>query len=189
MRIAFYGASLLSSYRNGAATDYRGLLGDLAARGYEIHFYEPEPCDRQEQRGMDPPPWARLVLYPATASGLGEVVTAAAGAQIVVKSGGAGAFDDELLERVMSAAPVDALRVFWDVDAEATLRGIRNQPSHPLRRALPHLDLVLTRGGGDPVVRDYRALGARRCAPVHGGAQVDSLFREVAAHLRGRCAA
>ena len=29
MRIAFYGSSLLSSYWNGAATYYRGLLRDL----------------------------------------------------------------------------------------------------------------------------------------------------------------
>ena len=33
MKIAFYGSSLLSSYWNGAATYYRGLLRDLARRG------------------------------------------------------------------------------------------------------------------------------------------------------------
>ena len=32
MKIAFYGSSLLSSYWNGAATYYRGLLRDLSAR-------------------------------------------------------------------------------------------------------------------------------------------------------------
>lgn len=34
MNIAFYGSSLLSSYWNGAATYYRGLLQDLARRGH-----------------------------------------------------------------------------------------------------------------------------------------------------------
>jgi spore maturation protein CgeB len=33
MKIAFYGSSLLSSYWNGAATYYRGLLADLNRRG------------------------------------------------------------------------------------------------------------------------------------------------------------
>ena len=33
MRIAFYGSSLLSSYWNGAATYYRGILRELAERG------------------------------------------------------------------------------------------------------------------------------------------------------------
>ena len=34
MKIAFYGSSLVSSYWNGAATYYRGLLSDLARRGH-----------------------------------------------------------------------------------------------------------------------------------------------------------
>ncbi len=38
MKIAFYGSSLLSSYWNGAATYYRGLLNDLASRGHRNHF-------------------------------------------------------------------------------------------------------------------------------------------------------
>ena len=33
MKIAFYGSSLLSSYWNGAATYYRGILGELPAFG------------------------------------------------------------------------------------------------------------------------------------------------------------
>ena len=35
MRIAFYGSSLLSSYWNGAATYYRGILRELAERGHD----------------------------------------------------------------------------------------------------------------------------------------------------------
>ena len=48
MKIAFYGSSLLSSYWNGAATYYRGLLQALAALGHEISFYEPDILDRQQ---------------------------------------------------------------------------------------------------------------------------------------------
>ena len=39
MNITFYGSSLLSSYWNGAATYYRGLLQALAAYGHDITFY------------------------------------------------------------------------------------------------------------------------------------------------------
>ncbi len=66
MKIAFYGSSLLSSYWNGAATYYRGLLRDLARRGYDITFYEPDAFDRQKHRDIDPPEWAKVVVYPAT---------------------------------------------------------------------------------------------------------------------------
>ncbi|MBW8745678.1 MAG: hypothetical protein JF628_15325, partial [Sphingomonas sp.] len=55
MKIAFYGSSLLSSYWNGAATYYRGILRDLASRGYQISFYEPDAFDRQQHRDIDPP--------------------------------------------------------------------------------------------------------------------------------------
>ena len=48
MKIAFYGSSLLSSYWNGAATYYRGLLRALAALGHDITFYEPDILDRQQ---------------------------------------------------------------------------------------------------------------------------------------------
>jgi spore maturation protein CgeB len=66
MKIAFYGSSLVSSYWNGAATYYRGILRDLASRGYDITFYEPDAFDRQQHRDIDPPPYARSVVYPAT---------------------------------------------------------------------------------------------------------------------------
>ena len=66
MKIAFYGSSLLSSYWNGAATYYRGILGELAKRGYQITFYEPDAFDRQKHRDMDPPDWAEVKVYPAT---------------------------------------------------------------------------------------------------------------------------
>jgi len=70
MKIAFYGSSLLSSWWNGAATYYRGLLRDIAGRGYDITFYEPDAYERQQHCDMEPQPWARSVVYPATAEGL-----------------------------------------------------------------------------------------------------------------------
>jgi spore maturation protein CgeB len=59
------------------------------------------------------------------------------------------------------------VRIFWDVDAPATLAEMRADPGHPLRRALPALDLVLTYGGGPPVIAAYEALGARACVPIY----------------------
>jgi spore maturation protein CgeB len=59
------------------------------------------------------------------------------------------------------------LRIFWDVDAPATLAEIAAAPDHGLHRALPELDVVLTYGGGEPVVTAYRALGAAHCVPIY----------------------
>ena len=167
MRIAFYGSSLLSSYWNGAATYYRGILSALAPLGYDVTFYEPDAFDRQAHRDIAPPDYARVVVYPATADGLRGVLAEAGGADVVVKASGVGVFDDELLHGVITHARPGALRVFWDVDAAATLEEVQADAGHPMRAAIPQLDLVLTYGGGPPVVAAYMALGARRCVPVY----------------------
>ena len=167
MKIAFYGSSLLSSYWNGAATYYRGILSALAARGYEITFYEPDAFDRQQHRDIDPPEWARSVVYDADEASLRRVLAEAGQADVVVKASGVGVFDRELLEGVVRYARPDALKLFWDVDAAATLDEMRREPDHPVIKALPELDLVLTYGGGPPVVDAYHGFGARRCVPIY----------------------
>jgi spore maturation protein CgeB len=167
MKIAFYGSSLVSAYWNGAATYYRGLLRALAEKGYDITFYEPDVYDRQKNRDIDPPDWCRVVVYEGTVDALKAVSREAAEADIVVKASGVGFEDDLLLDEVLSHAQAQALKIFWDVDAPATLAELRTAPDHPLRRALSRIDLVLTYGGGDPVVDAYRSVGAAECVPIY----------------------
>ncbi len=167
MKMAFYGSSLLSSYWNGAATYYRGMLSELARHGWDVTFYEPDAFDRQKHRDIEPPDWARVVVYDATPEACRAVIARAADADVVVKANGVGVFDDELLDGVMDAAGADALRVYWDVDAPATLAAMRQASDHPLRRRLPQFDFVLTYGGGPPVVAAYETMGARVCRPVY----------------------
>jgi spore maturation protein CgeB len=167
MKIAFYGSSLLSSYWNGAATYYRGLLKALAGLGYEITFYEPDVYDRQKNRDIEPPDWCSVVVYEPTPQALIQVTSRAAEADIVVKASGVGFEDEALLLEALRHARPDALTVFWDVDAPATLSQLRTEHDHPLHRALRKIDLVLTYGGGDPVVYDYRAMGAAHCIPIY----------------------
>ncbi len=167
MDIAFYGSSLLSSYWNGAATYYRGLLGALAGLGHTITFYEPDAFDRQAHRDIDPPAWAGSVVYPATADAVRDVLAQAARADVVMKASGVGVFDTELLAGILQHAHPGAVTCFMDVDAPATLAAVQADPSDPMHAALRGLDLVLTYGGGPPVVDAYTHLGARRCVPIY----------------------
>ena len=167
MKIAMYGSSLLSSYWNGAATYYRGILRALALLGHDITFFEPNAFDRQSHRDIDPPPWCRVVVYQATETCVRDVLVQAAQADVVIKASGVGVFDDALLEGILAHAAPGALRLFWDVDAPATLAEISGRPDHPLRRTLSHLDLVLTYGGGDAIVSAYRGFGAPDCVPIY----------------------
>jgi spore maturation protein CgeB len=173
MRIAFFGSSLLSAYWNGAATYYRGIVKALAARGHAITFLEPDAFDRQRYRDIDPPEWARVVVYAADAEGLRGAVAYASGVDLVVKASGVGVLDAELEAAVLEAAGADALVAFWDVDAPATLARLEADAQDPLRALLPDYDLVLTYGGGAPVCDAYRRLGARLCAPIYNALDPD----------------
>ncbi|TIT96705.1 MAG: hypothetical protein E5W55_10545, partial [Mesorhizobium sp.] len=176
MKIAFYGSSLLSSYWNGAATYYRGLLKALSRRGYDIVFYEPDAFDRQKHRDIEAPDWCKVVVYEAAPDALMQVASRAAEADIVVKASGVGFEDDALLRAVLNQVRTNALTVFWDVDAPATLSELRKDPDHPLHQELKRIGLVLTYGGGDPVVWDYRALCAAECVPIYNALDPETHF-------------
>jgi spore maturation protein CgeB len=169
LRIAFFGSSLVSAYWNGAATYYRGIIRALHERGHSVTFYEPEAFERQKHRDIDNPPWARVVVYAGDdeAEALRQVRAAAAGADVLVKASGVGVYDALLERAAIEERRPGALAVFWDVDAPATLARAEESPLEPFRALIPEYDLVLTYGGGGPVVRRYKALGARSCIPVY----------------------
>ena len=168
MRICFFGSSLVSSYWNGAATYYRGLLKALACRGHSIAFYEPDAFERQEHRDIPDPPWAQVVVYPATTDGWQRALErAASSADLLVKASGVGVFDDELAAAVPAATRERAVAAYWDVDAPATLADVSARETHVLRKFIPRYDIVFTYGGGAPVIRGYQALGAIACVPIY----------------------
>ena len=165
MKIAFFGSSLVSSYWNGAATYYRGIVHALAQRGHELVFLEPDAYERQQHRDIDDPPWAEVVVWEPTAARARRLVRSTVGFDLVVKASGVGVLDAELEQEV--AALEGPLRVFWDVDAPATLARLEADETDALRALVPRYDLVLTYGGGEPVVERYRELGAADCVPVY----------------------
>jgi spore maturation protein CgeB len=170
LSIAFFGSSLVSAYWNGAATYYRGILRALAANGHRITFYEPDAYDRQKHRDIPDPDWARVVVYPVDGeAGVERALDAARTADLIVKASGVGVFDDLLEARVPAARRPGAVAAFWDVDAPATLDRIAADQADPFRPLIPDYDIILTYGGGPPVVSAYERFGARRCVPIYNG--------------------
>lgn len=176
MKISFFGSSLVSSYWNGAATYYRGILKEIAALGHEIAFFEPDAFERQAHRDIDDPPYAKVHVYPATADGWQHALSQATrSADLVVKASGVGVFDRELEEAVPQAAS-NAVSIYWDVDAPATLEAMAADRQHHLHRAIPRYDMVLTYGGGARVISGYRTAGARNCVPIYNALDPDTHF-------------
>ncbi|MFT3828647.1 MAG: hypothetical protein QM691_02970 [Opitutaceae bacterium] len=166
--IAFFGSSLVSAYWNGAATYYRGIVRALAERGHRVTFYEPDAYDRQQHRDIPDPDWAKVVVYPATTeAAVLQTLEQARGADLVIKASGVGVHDGLLDAAVLELASPTTLVAFWDVDAPATLDRVQADPDDPFRTLIPRYDLVLTYGGGPPVIAAYSELGARICRPIY----------------------
>src|ERR1700712_718326 len=150
------------------------MVQENARLEHDITFYEPDAYDRQAHRDIADPEWAKVVVYQATPEGWQNALERGArDADILVKASGVGVFDAEL-EQALPDLPGSAIRIYWDVDAPATLEAMEADPHHHLRAAITRYDLVLTYGGGDPVVRGYRGFGARDCVPIYNALDPDT---------------
>ncbi|MBU5613441.1 CgeB family protein [Geomonas azotofigens] len=176
LNIAFFASSLVSAYWNGAATYYRGMVRALSRLGHRITFYEPDAYERQAHRDIEDPDWAKVVVYPATEDGVFRSLEAARGSDLIIKASGVGVFDELLEREALRLKCVGTQVIFWDVDAPATLERIGGDVNDPLRALIPRYDLVLTYGGGDPIVAAYRRFGARGCIPIYNALDPDTHY-------------
>ncbi len=176
MNIAFWGSSLVSAYWNGAATYYRGILRALAQLGHEITFYEPDAYNRQQHRDIEDPEWARIVVYnPQNSTEVERHLKSCTHSDVVVKASGVGVLD-EMLEDRISGLGESLCKVFWDVDAPATLERLAANTHDPFATVLPRFDLVLTYGGGTRVTDEYQQRGARACFAIYNAFDPDVHF-------------
>jgi spore maturation protein CgeB len=177
LNIAFFASSLVSAYWNGAATYYRGIIRALHERGHRVTFYEPDAYDRQKHRDIPDPDWAKVVVYPADKEkGALRALEQARGADLLVKASGVGVFDEMLEQAVLEFQSASTRVVFWDVDAPATLDRVQKNRKDPFASLIPKYDLILTYGGGNPVVEAYRALGAKQCVPIYNALDPSTHF-------------
>jgi spore maturation protein CgeB len=167
MKFAFFGSSLVSAYWNGAATYYRGIIKAMHARGHSITFYEPDAYDRQKNRDIADPEWATIRVYEPNEEAVFNALDDALDADVIIKTSGVGVFDELLEREVLNLKLKDKLVFFWDVDAPATLDRVNVADNDYFKKLIPQYDLVLTYGGGDPVVNAYKTLGAKNCHPIY----------------------
>jgi len=96
VELTFFGSSLVSSYWNGAATYYRGLLRALHGRGHRITFCEPDAYNRQQNRDLaEDPDYARVIVYRTEEERDALVEQAFASSDWVIKCSGVGVWDAE----------------------------------------------------------------------------------------------
>lgn len=174
MKIAFFGSSLVSAYWNGAATYYRGIISALHERGHAVTFYEPDAFERQQNRDIDDPGYATVKVYAPTKAAAREMLRDAAGADLLVKASGVGVLDEFLEKGVLENRKEGQLAAFWDVDAPATLQRVQTNENDPFRPLIPQYDYIFTYGGGEPVIQQYKELGAKQCVPIYNALDAET---------------
>ncbi len=177
LNIAFFGSSIVSAYWNGAATYYRGIVKALHKMGHKVTFYEPDIIDRQKHRDIEDPDWCEVYVYPQDKVTLRTLLRKAhEEADVIIKASGVGIFDSFLEKEVALMKENDNLIVFWDVDAPATLDRIEKDKNDPFLELIPQYDLVLTYGGGQPVIDAYTKRGARQCIPIYNALDISTHY-------------
>ena len=174
LKIAFFGSSIVSAYWNGAATYYRGIVKALHKMGHEVTFYEPDIYERQKHRDIEDPDWCHVIVYPEDEVILRGLLRQASEADVIVKASGVGAFDEFLEDAVTQLKDENNVIIFWDVDAPATLDRIESDSSDPFNDLIPKYDLVLTYGGGQPVIDAYERNGAKKCVPIYNALDTET---------------
>ncbi len=167
MKIFAFGASILTSYWNGAATYYRGCYKYLARQGHSITFVSPDAYDRRNHHDAGDFSYVDAFYYQPTV-GVDEMLALASEADVVVKHSGLGV-DDALLERRVLELQPRAAVFFWDVDAPATLARLAAGPADPFHADVPRYDAVLSYGGGPKARAGYLAAGARAYYSIYNG--------------------
>ena len=120
----------------------------------------------QQHRDIDAAGWARSVVYPATKAAMRGGLAEAGDADIVVKANGVGVFDRELLEGMVAQSRPGALANLLGCRRRRHARRDARRCQPPDGRQSPY-DMVLTYGGGPPVVRCLSWLRRVACVPVY----------------------
>ncbi len=168
MRFVIFGLALSSSWGNGHATLWRGLLRALAARGHTITFFEKDLPYYSPHRDRWPqPPEVHLVLYSGAEQDAARIAQALRSADVAIVT----SFCPDgavLAERVLaSGVPVTC---FYDLDTPVTLAALAAGKAleYLPTEGLGGFDLVLSYTGGPALDALTRELHARRVAPLYG---------------------
>jgi spore maturation protein CgeB len=172
MRMVIFGLTVTSSWGNGHATLWRGLIRALARRGWSITFFEHDTPYYAGTRDLDHLDGGDIVLYPDW----DDIRRAAEEAikrsdVIIVTSYCPDAVDASRLAHQACRG----LRVFYDLDTPVTLSRIEKgeRPAYFGPEGLADFDLVLSYTGGTAIDAMKTMLGARHVAALYGHVDPD----------------
>lgn len=174
MHFVIFGLTVSSSWGNGHATIWRGLLKALAAAGHTAVFYEKDVAYYADARdGWEPPRGIRLCLYQSIDDSGREAAAELAHADVAMCTSYCP--DGAIASDIILSSPAK-VRAFYDLDTPVTLDALRSGAPVPYLPSdgLAAFDLVLSYTGGRALDELQTRLGARLVAPLYGAVDPDS---------------
>ena len=176
LRIVILGLSITSSWGNGHATTYRGLVRELTRRGHDVLFLERDMPWYADNRDLPRPPFGRTELYASVEQLTERFGGAVRDADLVI----VGSYVPEGV-RVGEWATDRAggVTAFYDIDTPVTLAKLaRGDVEYLAPHLIPRYDLYLSFTGGPTLGRLEREHGSPHAAALYCSVDPDLYFPE-----------
>lgn len=167
MKFVIFGLTVSSSWGNGHATLWRGLIHALSAEGHVTVFFERDVPYYANARDLtDLPGKSRLVLYPDWDAVRAQARAELEDADVAIVT----SYCPDALAAEDALQHARGLRVFYDLDTPVTLAQLRDgaRPAYIGPDGLGSYDLVLSYTGGKALTALRDELCARVVAPLYG---------------------
>ena len=175
-RIVILGLSITSSWGNGHATTFRGLVRELTALGHDVLFLERDAPWYAGNRDLPVPPWGRTALYrslPELQEQFGAEVRDA-DAVIVGSYVPEGIAAGRWVQQTAGG-----LKAFYDIDTPVTLAQMTHGGCRYLSPELiPGYDLYLSFAGGPTLTRLEQEYHSPCARPFYCSVDPDLYFPE-----------
>ena len=167
MKLVVFGLSVSSSWGNGHATLWRGLIKGLHRLGHHTVFFEHDTPFYARHRDLHDVPGGQLILYPDWEEIRRQAATQLADADAAIVTSYCP--DASAASELVLSSPT-RVRCFYDLDTGVTLDRLRNGQTVDYIPAggLADFDLVLSYTGGLALSELKTRLGARHIAPLYG---------------------
>lgn len=166
MKLVVFGLTVSSSWGNGHATLWRGLIKALSRRGVRVVFFERDVPWYAGARDLDALDGAELVLYPDWESARVRAAREVADAEAAMVT----SYCPDGAEACNLVCERSALPVFYDMDTPVTLARVRagERVDYLPPEGLAAFDLVLSYTGGAALDALRAELGAVRAEALYG---------------------
>lgn len=158
LNIVILGLSITSSWGNGHATTFRGLVRELSKKGYTITFLERDVPWYASNRDLPNPPFCKTILYSSVGELKNEYADLIQHADLVI----VGSYvSDGVAVGEFVTTTAKGVTAFYDIDTPVTLAKLEKNDFEYLHPELiPKYNLYLSFTGGPTLQRLEQQYGS-----------------------------